>query len=93
MAKQNANDQTTKDKIDTLHTVPRIVQADDPPPVVEDRHGFLPFQTNAFDRGFISVLLLIAIHLLWMRFLEASLPLEIATIISLALAVVIYRKG
>lgn len=58
-----------------------------------ERNGFLPIQTNAFDRGFISVVCFVAIHLLWMRFLEANLPLWIATILSLALAVVIVKRG
>jgi predicted small integral membrane protein len=39
------------------------------------RAGFLPIVTNGFDRVFIAVVLLIAIHLLWMRFLDTSLPL------------------
>jgi predicted small integral membrane protein len=34
------------------------------------RRGFLPITTNTFDRVFISVILLIGISLLWMRFLE-----------------------
>ena len=59
----------------------------------EVRPGFLPIETNTFDRVFISVVCLIAIHLLWLRFLEAALPLWIATIISLILGVVIVRKG
>lgn len=57
------------------------------------RRGFLPITTNLFDRGFISVVVLIAIHLLWMRFLEASLPLWVATILSLILAVIIVKWG
>jgi predicted small integral membrane protein len=64
----------------------------DSPPAVEDRHGFLPINTNAFDRVFISVVLLVAIHLLWMRFLEASFPLEIATILSILIGILIVRK-
>ena len=58
-----------------------------------ERNGFLPIQTNAFDRGFISVVCFVAIHLLWMRFLEASLPLWMATISSLVLAVIIVIRG
>jgi predicted small integral membrane protein len=58
-----------------------------------EREGFLPIRTNAFDRGFISVVLLIFIHLLWMRFLEVYLPLWIATVICALLAFVIIRKG
>ena len=42
------------------------------------RRGFLPFPTNAFDRVFISVVCFVAIHLLWMRFLEEYLSLYVA---------------
>jgi predicted small integral membrane protein len=58
-----------------------------------ERNGFLPIETNAFDRVFISVVCFVAIHLLWMRFIEAFLPLWIATLLSLALAVLIIRRG
>jgi predicted small integral membrane protein len=57
------------------------------------RPGFLPIQTNAFDRCFISVVILILVHLLWMRFLEPILPLWIATLLCLGLAFFIVRKG
>jgi predicted small integral membrane protein len=62
-------------------------------PEPSPRSGFLPIHTNAFDRGFIGVVLFVAIHLFWMRFLEAWLPLWIATVISLALGYVIVRRG
>jgi predicted small integral membrane protein len=55
--------------------------------------GFLPIKTNTFDRVFISAVLFIAIHLLWMRFLEATLPLWVATVLSLLLGQWIVRKG
>jgi predicted small integral membrane protein len=58
-----------------------------------DRRGFLPIRTNAFDRVFIAVVLFIAIHLFWMRFLEAQLSLYVATALSLAVAYVIVRHG
>jgi predicted small integral membrane protein len=58
-----------------------------------DRRGFLPIRTNAFDRAFIAVVLFIAIHLLWMRFLEAQLSLYVATALSLAVGYVIVRYG
>jgi len=57
------------------------------------RQGFLPIETNTFDRVFISVVCLVAIHLLWMRFIEQFLPLVVATILSLALAVMIISRG
>jgi predicted small integral membrane protein len=57
------------------------------------RQGFLPINTNTFDRCFISVVCFVAIHLLWFRFLEASLSINIATAITLILAYVIIRWG
>lgn len=58
------------------------------------RAGFLPIETNAFDRGFIGVVLFVAIHLLWMRFIEPhGLSLYIATAISIVVAVIIVRRG
>ena len=76
--------------------------SDDPETIIEApveatlprRAGFLPIVTNAFDRGFIGVVLFVAIHLVWMRFLEPlGLSLYIATALSLALAVIIVRRG
>ena len=64
-----------------------------PVPAGECRAGFLPIETNAFDRVFISVILFVAIHLLWMRFLEAHIPLYVATAISLLLGWIIVRRG
>lgn len=58
-----------------------------------ERVGFLPIHTNGFDRGFIGVVLFIAIHLFWMRFVEQWLPLVCATILSLLLAVFIVARG
>ena len=55
--------------------------------------GFLPFYTNTFDRVFISVVILIGIHLLWLRFVEPTLPIEVATVISLVIGYFVVRKG
>lgn len=55
--------------------------------------GFLPFHTNLFDRVFIGIVILIGIHLLWLRFMEHTLPIGIATLISLAIAAVVIRWG
>jgi predicted small integral membrane protein len=60
---------------------------------IEPRRGFLPIDVNTFDRVFISVILTVAIHLLWLRFVEAYLPLWIATIISIVLGIFIVWKG
>lgn len=57
------------------------------------RAGFLPIQTNTFDRFFISVVCFVAIHLLWMRFFESFLSLWFATILSIVLAYIIVRWG
>ena len=58
------------------------------------RKGFLPIVTNTFDRVFISVVVFVAVHLLWMRVAEpAGLSINIATVISLILAVLVLWKG
>ncbi len=59
----------------------------------EGRRGFLPIETNTFDRVFISVILWIGISLLWMRFLESAIPLWVSAVICFVLAVIIIRKG
>lgn len=59
----------------------------------QERTHFLPMRTNTFDRYFISVVLYVAIHLLWMRFFEFYAPLWIATGVSLILTVMIVRWG
>lgn len=60
----------------------------------EERQGFLPIETNAFDRCFISVVIWVAMSLFWFRFLEPiGLSIWISNAIALALAVFIVRKG
>jgi predicted small integral membrane protein len=55
--------------------------------------GFLPIRTNLFDRIFIGVVIFVAIHLFWMRFLEAHISLYVATAISLVVSWIIARRG
>ncbi|MCC7452117.1 MAG: hypothetical protein IT324_32230 [Anaerolineae bacterium] len=66
------------------------------------RRGFLPITTNTFDRVFISIVVFIAINLIWMRFLEMpapdgllpfGLPLFIASIVWFVIAFLIIRYG
>jgi predicted small integral membrane protein len=65
------------------------------------RKGFLPMTTNLWDRFFISMVCLVAIHLLWMRFVEQPLQqflphpfaLLVATVISVILGFFIMTKG
>lgn len=61
---------------------------------VPQKAGFLPIETNWFDRLFISVVLWVALSLFWFRFIEpAGLSIWISNVIALVLAVVIIRKG
>jgi predicted small integral membrane protein len=63
-------------------------------PAAPKRRGFLPIKTNAFDRIFIGVVLFVAIHLFWMRFLEpAGLSLYVATVLSLTAGAIIVARG
>ena len=55
--------------------------------------GFLPIHTNAFDRVFISIVVFVALHLLWMRFLEQEASLYFATAISVVLGWIIITRG
>lgn len=57
------------------------------------KSGFLPIKTNTFDRIFISVVLFVAISLLWMRFLEPFAPLWVSSLLSVVLGQWIIRKG
>jgi predicted small integral membrane protein len=59
----------------------------------QPRTGFLPIVTNWFDRVFVGIYLFVALELLWMRFLEQSLPLWICHILALALGVLIVWRG
>ncbi|WP_454855998.1 DUF2160 family membrane protein [Rhizobium binxianense] len=60
----------------------------------ERQPGFLPIETNWFDRLFISVVIWVALSLLWMRFLEPmGLSVWIAAAISAVLGVYIIWKG
>ena len=63
------------------------------PPHEHVRQGWLPIETNAFDRVFISVVLFVAINLFWMRFLEAHLSLYVASAISVIIGYFIVRYG
>jgi predicted small integral membrane protein len=62
--------------------------------LAEEKPGFLPIETNWFDRLFISVVIWVALSLLWFRFIEPmGLSIWISNAISLALAFVIIKKG
>ena len=63
-------------------------------PQVLKKRGFLPIETNGFDRLFISVVIWVALSLLWFRFIEPLGPsIWISNVIALALAALIITKG
>ncbi|MBP8933451.1 MAG: hypothetical protein KBG67_03370 [Candidatus Atribacteria bacterium] len=39
-----------------------------------------PFKTSLWDRIFLSIVIMFAVHLIWVRFIEAYAPLLIATV-------------
>lgn len=55
--------------------------------------GFLPIDTNLFDRIFIAVVVFVAIHLFWMRFVEPALSIYVATAISVVVGAIIIKRG
>jgi predicted small integral membrane protein len=62
-------------------------------PKTQPPSGFLPIITNTFDRIFISAVIFVALHLLWMRFIEVYIPLYVATILSVLLGAMIVARG
>ncbi|OWV86359.1 hypothetical protein ATY75_22730 [Rhizobium sp. N122] len=60
----------------------------------ERKPGFLPIETNWFDRLFISVVIWVALSLFWMRFIEPfGLSVWCAAAISAVLGAYIVWKG
>ena len=76
-----------------MEDLPDVAVAAPVEPTIKRRRGFLPIETNAFDRVFIGVITFVAIHLLWMRFLEADLSLYVATALSVVVGAIIVRWG
>ena len=61
--------------------------------IVAGADGVPADHTNAFDRVFIGTVIFVALHLLWMRFLEAHIPLYVATALSLLIGAAIVVRG
>jgi predicted small integral membrane protein len=60
----------------------------------DKKPGFLPIETNWFDRLFIAVVIWVALSLFWLRFIEPlGVSIWICTAISVALGIYIVRKG
>lgn len=71
-----------------------IAHSDEDDIVPAHKGGFLPIETNWFDRLFISVVIWVALSLFWFRFLEpAGLSIWISNALAGALAVFIIAKG
>lgn len=93
-------DEQPKNELHELHEDPELrryaehmEEFDDEAHGEQVRQGFLPMDTNAFDRVFISVVLYIALNLVWMRFIEVLLPLWIASVIGIGIGYYIVRYG
>lgn len=69
------------------------LEEETPAPRTASKHGFLPIVTNWFDRLFIGIYLFVALELLWMRFLERSIPLTVCHVLAIALGALIVWKG
>ncbi len=86
---------TDTDKNQPIEPIDIIDRIDDEAETVDEpTPGFLPIDTNWFDRLFISVIIWVALSLLWFRFVEPlGLSIWISNLIALVLAVFIIRKG
>ena len=80
-------------KLEHVET-PILIVEDKAPNAPQTRQGFLPIETNWFDRLFISVVIWVALSLIWFRFIEPLGPsIWIANAIALALAALIITRG
>lgn len=59
----------------------------------ERPRGFLPFDTNRFDRVFFAVMTGVAWHLVFLKYFEDNASIWVAFVIWLAWLVVVVRKG
>ena len=57
------------------------------------KRGFIPLNTNWFDRLFIWVISYIALQLFWMRFLESIVSLNFAIGIGILWIIYVIWKG
>ena len=52
-----------------------------------------PFKTNLWDRIFLSIVIMFAVHLFWVRFIEVYAPLSVATVASLIFTTLVVIFG
>ena len=57
------------------------------------KRGFIPLNTNWFDRLFIGVISYVALQLFWMRFLESIVSLNFAIVIGILWIIYVIWKG
>ncbi len=55
--------------------------------------GFLPIKTNWFDRLFIGTISFVALQLLWMRFIEQFLSINISIGVGIIWIIFVIWKG
>ena len=57
------------------------------------KKGFIPLNTNWFDRLFIGVISYIALQLFWMRFMESFISINFAMGIGIVWIIYVIWKG
>ena len=57
------------------------------------KRGFIPINTNWFDRLFIGVISYVALQLFWMRFLESFLSINVGIVLGIAWIIYVIWKG
>ena len=57
------------------------------------KRGFIPINTNWFDRLFIGVISYVALQLFWMRFLESFLSINVGIVLGVVWIIYVIWKG
>jgi len=57
------------------------------------RIGFLPWTTTWGDRFFLSLLVLLFLSLLWLKFVEPFIPIHGALVLSIIIGTIIVKYG
>ena len=57
------------------------------------KKGFIPIDTNWFDRLFIGVISYVALQLFWMRFLESFLSINVGIVLGVVWIIYVIWKG
>jgi len=57
------------------------------------RIGFLPWTTTWGDRFFLSLLVMLFIGLLWLKFVEPFIPIHGALVLSIIIGTIIVKYG